>query len=132
MDDDVGPVLQRLGQIGRGECAVDHERYAFIVSDQGDPFEVEHVALRISQRLGVEGFGVGTDGGLPGVEVVGVVDEGHLDPELRQRVVEQIVGSAVQGRRGHHVPPVLRQVEEGDGLSRLAAGHSEGGHTTFE
>jgi hypothetical protein len=48
----------------------------------------------------------------PGVEVVGVVHEGHLDAELGQRVVEQVVGAAVEVTARHDVVAGLGQVED--------------------
>ena len=98
----------------------------------GDTLEVEHVTLRVAQGLGEEGLGVGPDGGPPGVEVVGVVDEGRLDAELGQRVVEQVVGAAVERGRRDDVAAVLGQVQQGHGLGGLSAGDGQGGHTTFE
>ena len=46
------------------------------------------------------------------VEVVGVVDEGDLDAQLGQRVVEQVVGAAVERRRRHDVVAGLGQVQD--------------------
>ena len=52
----------------------------------------------LPMRLAVERLGVRADRRLPRVEVVGVVDEADLDAELRERVVELVVGAAVERR----------------------------------
>ena len=132
VDDDVGAVAQRLGQVRGRQGVVHHQRDAVAMGDSGDPFEVEDVALRIAERLRVERLGVGSDGGLPRVEVVRVLDERDLHAELGKGVVEQVVGAPVQRCRGHDVPAVLRQVEEGDRFGSLAAGHRQGRHAAFE
>src|SRR5690606_39361934 len=73
--------------------------------------DVEHVVAGVADRLGVEGLGLGSDRGPPGVEVVGVVDEGALDAHLGQRVVEEVVGAAVERGGGHDVAAGLRSEE---------------------
>jgi hypothetical protein len=83
------------------------------------PFEVQHVALGVAEGLTVERLGVGTDGGGPGGEVVGVVHEGGLDAEFGQGVVKEVVGTAVERGRRDDVATVLGQVEQRDRLGRL-------------
>jgi hypothetical protein len=61
-------------------------------------------------------FVFGLDRGLPLREVVGVVDEGDLDAELRQGVVQQVVRAAVQRRRRDHVVARLAQRHDGECL----------------
>ena len=132
MHDDVGAVAQGLGQVGGGHRVVHHQGDPVLVGQGRHGLEIQHVTFRIAQRLGVEGLRVGPDGGPPGLEVVGVVDEGDLDPELWQCVVQEVVGAAVERRRGHHVPAVLGQVEQRDGLGRLAAGHRQRRHAALQ
>ena len=74
----------------------------------------------LRQRLAEERLGVRADRGPPLVEVVGVVDERDLDAQLGQRVVEEVVGAAVQRRRRHDVVAGLGQVEDRQRLGRLA------------
>jgi hypothetical protein len=129
---DVGSVPQRLGQVGGGHGVVHHQGDAVLVGDGGDVLEVEHVAFGIADRLAVERFGGGPDRGPPRVEVVSVVDEADLDPELGKRVVQEVVGAAVERGRGHQVAAVLGQVEQCHGLGRLAAGHGQRRHAALE
>ena len=66
------------------------------MGDRGDAFDVQHVVLRVGDGLTEERLGDGPRRRPPGLGIVGVLDEGDLDAELGQRVVEQVVGAAVQ------------------------------------
>ena len=101
--DDIGPVLQRAAQEGRGDRVVDDQRHARLVGGVGHGRDVEDVVARVADRLPVERLGVWLDRGLPGLDVAGVLDEGHLDAHLGQGVTEQVVGSAVQRGGGDDV-----------------------------
>ena len=81
---DVRSVEERLAQVRRGHGVVDHERDAVLVGDRRDSLEVEHVALRVADGLGIERLRVGPDRVAPRVQVVGILDEAHLDSELRK------------------------------------------------
>ena len=124
---------------GVGHGVVDHQRDAVGVGDGGDAFDVEHVVLRVRDRLAEEDLGVRLDRGFPLSEVVRIVHERHLDAELRQGVVQQVVRAAVQRRRGDHVVAGLAQRHEGERLGGLAGGDGEragqadgGGAAAFE
>src|SRR3546814_15280625 len=62
----------------------------------------------------------------PRVEVVGVGDEAHLDAELGERVVQEVVGAAVEGGRGHDVVAGVGQVQDREGGGGLVAGDRQG------
>ena len=130
--DDVGTVAKGLGQVRGGQRAVDHKRNLVLVRDARHTFEVEDVALGIAERLREERLGVGPDGRTPRLQVVGIVDEGHVDAQLGQCVVEEVVRSAIEGRRRDDMTAVLGQVEQRDGLSGLAAGDGECRDPTLE
>ena len=85
----------------------------------GELFDVGNVELGIAERLGVDGAGLGVDGGAQAVEVVGI-DKAHGDAEARQRVVEQVVGAAIERRGGDDLVAGRRQGGDGEGLCRLA------------
>jgi hypothetical protein len=93
--DDVGAVLERADEVGRRDRVVDDERHAGLVRDVGDRADVEHVDLRVADRLGEEELRVRADGAAPLLGVVLVLDEGDLDAELGERVLEEVVGAAV-------------------------------------
>ncbi len=122
---DVGAPLDGPDQVRGRHRVVDHQRDAVIVRDGRDAGDVEHVVLRVRHRLAEEGLGVRTDRRLPLLEIVGVVDEGDLDAQLGQRVVEQVVGAAIQRGRRHEVAARLGEGEDRQRLGRLAGGHSE-------
>ena len=96
-----------------------------------DRLEVEDVALRVADALAVERLGVRADRGLPPGEVVGV-DEAHLDAHLRERVVQLVVGAAVERRARHDVPAVLGEVQQRDRLRGLPARDGQRADATFE
>ena len=132
MDDDVRTVHQRIGEVGSGERRVDDQRHVVCVRDAGDPLDVQDVAARIADGLAVEGSGLVGHLGRPRVEIVRIIDEVHGDAELWQRVVEQVVRSAVEGRRCHDLVTSLSEVQDGEGLRSLARAKREGADATFE
>ena len=67
-----------------------------------------------------EHLGVGLDQRLPVLGVVLVLDEGDLDAELRQRVVKQVVGAAVERGRRDDVVAGLGDVEQRERRRRPA------------
>ena len=98
----------------------------------GDAGDVEDVDLRVGDRLGEERLGVRAHGRPPGVQVVGVLDEADLDAELGQRVVEQVVGAAVEPRAGDDVVARVGQVEDREGLGGLTRGQEQRRDAAFE
>ena len=52
MHDDVGAVLERPAQIGRGEGGIEHQRQLVLVRDVGHRLDVEHLEPGIAERLG--------------------------------------------------------------------------------
>ncbi len=121
VDDDVGAVLEGLDEVRRRDRVVDDQRDAVLVRDVRDGADVEHVDLRVADGLGEEELRVGPDRGGPLLGVVLVLDEGRLDAELGERVLEEVVRAAVDRARRDEVVAGLGDVEHGGGLGRLAA-----------
>ena len=96
--DDVGSPLKRPNEIRGRHRVVDDQRNTTVVGNTGDALDIENVVPGVGQHLAIEGLGVVTNLGAPLIEIVGVIYEGDLDAHLGQRVVEQIVGTAVQRR----------------------------------
>ncbi len=117
MDHDVGAEVDGSGQ-ERGEGVVDDHRDAGFVGDGRDPLEVGHVEARVADRLQVDGFRPAVDRLLEGLGPR-AVDEPELDPVLGQGVLEEVVGAAVQRRRGDDVVAGAGQVEDRQRLGRL-------------
>ena len=126
------PWRDRLDQVRGGDGVVDDQRHAGVVRDGGDARDVEDVVLRVGDGLGEERLGVRPHGRAPGVQVVGVLDEADLDAELGQRVVEQVVGAAVQPRAGHDVVAGVGEVEDRERLGGLAGRQEQRRDAAFE
>ena len=106
MDDDVGPVIDGLGEVRGAEGAVDYQGDAVVVGDFGDCIEVGDLERRVRDRLDEEGARVGVDC-LAEVFWVGAVDEAHGDAEAGENVVELSEGPAVQVARRNNVVTAL-------------------------
>ncbi|SKT14642.1 Uncharacterised protein [Mycobacteroides abscessus subsp. abscessus] len=119
---DVGPVCQRLDQIGGGDGVVDDQRDACRVRDLRQAGDVENVVLRVGDRLGEQRLGIRGDGVAPRLQIIGVFDEGSRDAQSWQRVVQQIVGASVQARAGDDVVAGLCDVHDRQGRRRLSGG----------
>lgn len=130
--DHVGAPLQGPDEVGRGDRVVDDERHTVVMRDPGNPLDVEHLRLGVGDRLREEQLGVGPHCRLPGLEVVGVLDEADLEAELRQRVLEQVEGAAIQRGAGDHVVAGLGDVEDREGLGGLAGGDQERADAALE
>ena len=130
--DDVGAVLEGADQIGGRDGVVDDQRDAVLVRDIGDRPDVEDVDARVADGLGEEQLGVRAHRALPLGRVVLVLDEGDLDPELRERVLEEVVGAAVDRAGGDEVVAGLRDVQDREGRRRLAARQQEGAGAALE
>ena len=102
-----------------------------LVGDGGELLDVGDVELGIAEGLGVDGAGFVVDGGAQAVEVVGV-DKLDLDAQARQRVVEEIVGAAVERSGGDDLVAGSGKGDDGERLRRLARGGGEGCRAAFE
>ena len=103
VDDDICSVLQWAKQVGACNRVVDNQREPVRVSNPRDTLDVKDVDPRVGNGFPEKSFGVGLNCRLPSFEVVLVVHEGDINPKLRQRVFEKVVGSAIHGRRAHNV-----------------------------
>ncbi len=132
MHDDIGAMTQWLDQVRRRHGVVHNQWHSRVVCDGGQAGQIQDVVLRVGHRLAVERLGIRADRGAPLPQVVGIVDERHLDAELRQRVVEQVVSAAVQSRTRHDVITGAGDIENGEGFRRLTRGQQQCRHTAFE
>ena len=94
--------------------------------------DVEDVDLRVADRLTEEQLRVRADSSAPLVRIVLVLNERRLDTELGERVLEQVVGSAVDRRGRDDVVAGLRDVEHRVRLGCLAACDEEGTGAALE
>ena len=129
---DVGAVLERTNQVGARDCVVDDEGNAVLVGHSRDAFDVQDVDLRVSNCFAEESLGVWANRLLPGVEVILVLHKGDLDADLGQRVLEQVVGSAINRGGAHNVVARMRDVQNRVGGRCLTRREQEGSGATLE
>ena len=60
--------------------------------------DVKNRNLRVTNGLGKEQLGVWSNRCLPLVLIVLVLNKGDLDAQLGHRVLEEVVGAAIEGR----------------------------------
>ena len=101
VNDDVGTMLDRPDQSNTGGV-VDDQRNAVLVGDLGNSLEVRDVQLRISHRFQIDGAGLRSDGVLERRQVGGIY-ELYLPSQMRESVVEKLIGPAVQVVRGNYL-----------------------------
>ena len=126
------PWRQRLDQVRGGDGVVDDQRHACVVRDGRDVRDVEDVVLRVGDGLGEERLGVRPHRGPPRIQVVGVLDEADLDADLGQRVVEQVVGAAVEPRTRHDVVAGVGEVEDREVLCGLTGRQEQRRDAAFQ
>jgi len=131
VEDQVGAVLEGLQQVGAGEGGIHQQGQAVFVGQGGDTGNVQHVQARVAQGLAEEQAGVGADGGAPGIHVPGG-NEGGLDAEAAQGVVQQVVAAAVEGTGGDDVAAGPHQGGHGQVHGGLAAGGGDGADAAFQ
>ena len=131
VDDDVGTPLEGAVE-DRGEAGVvEDEGHAGGAGDLGYFLDGEDIEGGVAQALAVEGLGVGAKGAAEGLGVVGV-DEGDVDAEFWEGVVEEVVGAAVELGDGDDVVTGAGEIEDGVGDGGLAGGVGERGGAAFQ
>ena len=130
MHDDVGSPFERTDQI-RGRNRVIHDQGdAVRVGYPANALDIENIIFGVRDDLTKKSLGLGTDRCFPLSQIMGIVHKGDLDSHLGHRVVQQVIGAAVQRRGGHHMATGLSEgqdCERGGGLTRT---HCEGSGQT--
>ncbi len=127
----VGTVCKRLQQPWRGEGRIDQQRHAGIVRDRRHGRDVEHVQPWVAQRLAKQQARLGADGRAPAVDVARP-DKGGFDAEAAQRVVQQVVRTAVQRRRRHDMRARAHQCDDGQVQRGLARRRGDRADAVFQ
>jgi hypothetical protein len=112
VEHEVGPVLERPHEVGRGERRVDQQRQPVVVRNRGDARNVEHVESRIAERLAEQETRLGANRRAPRVGITRI-DERRADSEARKRVIEEVVRAAVQRPRRDDVRAGAEQRDDG-------------------
>ena len=112
VDDEVGPVVERPVERGRGEGAVDREDRAHLVRDIGETPDVGDLRGGIGDGLDVDHARLGPQR-RPHRSGIGHVDEGRLDAvPLRQQLTEQAPHGFVSHVGDDDVIAALQEGEE--------------------
>ena len=101
------------------------------MGDLRDGLEVGHVELGIADGFDVERAGLGGDGLAEGSRVARV-DEFDRAAQLGERVVEELVGAAVEVVARHDFVAEAGDGQQGVGDGRLSGGDGEGAGAAFE
>ena len=115
---DVGSVLYRTNEIWCAESVVDHQGDTMLVGNGCRALNVADVGVRITKGLNIYEFGVRLNGCLQCIVIVWV-DKCCINAILAQRVLQQIIGSAVDGICCHHMVTGVCQV--GDSVSHSSS-----------
>ncbi|GJE71396.1 hypothetical protein CHKEEEPN_2942 [Methylorubrum podarium] len=129
VDDDVGAVLDRADQGGRGQGVVDHERQAVALGDRRDTLEIHHRGAGVDDRLADDRLGLRRDrrlerlrrqvGGEVRRQVVAAFEPAHQAERAAEQARRGDVGVARPHQRHHHEQH--RRLPGGDGHRRLGA-----------
>ena len=131
VNNDGGTVPDGVGQVRRGESAVDDEWDAVVGGDGGDGFEIGDVESGVADGLAEECLGFGGNGGGEVLRIVGV-DEFNVDAELGKDVVELGVGAAVEVVGRDDFVSGLSEVDDGVKDGAGARGDAEAGSPTIK
>ena len=132
VDDDVGAPLDGTAQRGRRRGVVDHQAAARARARSRPAARCRRMSsLGLPSVSVYTRLGAAVDGRAQAVEVVGI-DEPHRDAQLRQRVVEQVVGAAVERSGGDDLVARRGQRDDGERLRRLARGQRQPRDAAFE
>ncbi len=128
---DVGAVLERTAEVGRGHGVVHDQRHAMGVRHRGERADIGHIAQRIADGFAKHRAGAGVDQLGKGIGVARV-GEAHLQPLPRKGVGEQVVGAAIQTAAGDDVVARLGQGLNRRGDGSHARSHRQRRHAAFE
>ena len=129
--DDVAAVLEGAEEAGRGEGAVDHERYALLMGDGGDRRHVHDLQAGVAQGLAEHEAGLRPDRLAEPFGVAGM-DEARLDSEARQGMGEEVVAAAVDRGGRDDVTARIHQGRHREMKCRLPARRADRADAPFQ
>src|SRR5258705_6790116 len=121
-----GPAKRR-----RWGSVVNNQWHAFLVSDFGETFDVQHIQFWIADCFRIDRSGLVIDRRAQAI-VVGRVNKTHVDSESWQRVVEKIVRASVKGGGRKDLISGLCQSKNGKGICCLPRCETECRRATFK
>ena len=131
VDHDIGTVFQRANQVRSTEGIVDKHRNLVLVGDFRNRLDVRDVGMRVAERLDEHELRVFLDGSLDFFEVAGVHERG-IDAERAERMLQEVVGTAVDGALGNHVVTLAGEGSNGISEGCRTGSDSEASDTAFE
>ena len=129
--DDVGSVFDGSNQEGRAEGVVHNHDGTMAVSYLGDAVDIGHIGVGVAEGFDDHGLGVRTESSLNGFKVGGV-DDGGFNALRAQRVLQQVVGTAIKVVGSYHMVAVAGHVLKRISNSGCARGHGQAGYTAFK
>ena len=118
-------------EISALDKAIDQQRQPRGMRNLGDARDVEHIESRVTQGFGEEHSGIGPDRLAPGRQIARI-NEGRIDTETPQRVIEQVVRPTVERATREHVRTGAREGRDRQMQCRLATGRGDCTHAPIE
>ena len=131
MHHNICPVLNRAHQVRRAEGVIHYQWQPVVVRQSRQRLDIRNITVRVPQRLDENGAGLRTYRRLHLQRAVHIY-KGCPDTISRQRVLQQIVASAVYGTLSHNVSAILRQGLQSVGDGRRPGSHSQGSHAALQ
>ena len=131
MDHDIRAEFDRPEEEGRREGVVHHKGDPVPVGDFRDLFDVDDIAVGVAEGLDEQELRFRTDGFFE-VPDVRRVDEGGRDSVGDERMLQEVIGAAVDGLGCDDMVPRAGNVQDGVGDGGGAGCHGEGAHTAFQ
>ena len=128
---DVCSVLKRTNQIGSTKRVVNDEGQSVTMSHSSHTFDIQHIGIGISKRLGINHLRVGTDSIFKCLQFVDI-HNGILYTLCLQRVRNQVIGTTIQVVCSHDVVTSLGNVLESIGDGSRTTGNSQTSHTALK
>ena len=130
--DDIRTELKGVAVGGGGEGVVHNEGHPIFVGHPGKLLNVQHHQGRVGDGLAEHGLGVGAEGGLELLLGAIGVHKGEVDAHALHGHRKQVISTAIDGGRGHHMVPGRGDVEHGEEGGRLTGGQEHGGGATLQ
>src|SRR5438552_6331098 len=131
MHDNIYAMLEWLHQIRCSQRVIDDNWQAVFMRNIGNRLEIQRVQAWIAQRLRKDGFCMLVDGA---AEIVGIaaIHEAYVNAKFGQGVVEEIISTTIEARRGDNLIASSSNIENCQRLCRLSGAGRQSTNATFE
>ena len=109
----------------RCKRVVHHQFSVVLPGDLGQFWNISYLERWISNGFHIQHFGIRCDGAIECLHIGGV-NKGGLDPHFRQHLIQQGMGTSVNGTAGDDVISRSTKLKQGAGDGRHAAGGCNG------